>query len=106
MVRSDAWKQRKCVLDYWAFKDELRLKSRGLVIDDRFKITFYMPMPKSWPKKKQAEMIGKPHQQRPDLDNLVKAFQDCLLKEDSQIWHIEAKKIWSDKGAIEVENMG
>jgi len=36
-----------------------------------------------------------------DLDNLVKAFQDSLLGEDSEIWRYkEISKIWSYRGGI------
>ena len=46
-------------------------------------------------------MLEKPHQQRPDVDNLVKGVMDSLFQEDSHIHTIEAKKVWSDVGYIE-----
>jgi len=58
-------------------------------------------MPQSWSKKKRAEMRGKPHQQRPDLDNLIKAFKDALCEDDSHVHtYFEMKKIWGDVGQI------
>jgi Holliday junction resolvase RusA-like endonuclease len=61
-------------------------------------------MPVSWSKKKQIGLEGKPHQQTPDLDNLIKGFTDALTDADSQIWNISACKLWGREGAILVEN--
>ena len=101
MVKSDAWSGRKCVADYWRYKDELNLQRKGFEITNGMDYMFIMPMPKSWSNKKKLEMNCKPHQQKPDLDNLIKALWDCLLVDDSIIWHIkEAKKIWGNVGKI------
>jgi Holliday junction resolvase RusA-like endonuclease len=102
MVRSDKWKKRPVVLSYWAFKDELTLltKRAGVKLSDELNVVFVLPMPISWSKKKRQEMDGKPHQQKSDLDNLVKAIQDCLLKDDSGIYKINASKYWGIEGKI------
>lgn len=65
-------------------------------------ITFHIPMSPSWSKKKRAELEGKPHQQKPDIDNLLKAWMDCLYRNDAVIWKVSASKLWSVKGCIEV----
>ena len=57
-------------------------------------------MAKSWSKKKKKAMLGKPHQQIPDLDNYLKAFLDALCKNDSFVHEVHAKKLWANKGAI------
>lgn len=98
-TRSDKWKQRPCVMQYRAFKDECRLKQ--VHIPEACSITFYMPMPESWSKKKKVEMLGKPHQQTPDLDNLCKGLCD-ILEDDAHIWKISAEKVWAVNGAIEI----
>jgi Holliday junction resolvase RusA-like endonuclease len=58
-------------------------------------------MPKSWSKKKKAEMWGNPHTSKPDIDNLVKAVLDALngvaFCDDSQIYEITSRKIWCDE---------
>lgn len=64
-----------------------------------------MPMPKSWSAKKREEMNGKPHKVRPDIDNMVKAIMDAAFKEDSHVWEVHARKVWSDKGSIEVKEI-
>lgn len=103
-TRSDAWKDRPAVLAYRAFRDALRFQSnlKKYTVSDRLYITFYLPIPKSWSKKKQFDMVGKPHQQKPDTDNLVKAFQDALAIEDGYIWEVVARKYWDTGGRIEV----
>lgn len=43
-------------------------------------------------------MNGKLHQSKPDIDNLMKALLDSLVKEDKAIGHISAiSKIWVNK---------
>lgn len=102
MTRSDKWKKRDCVVKYWKFKDECR--RQGMILDNGMNITFHIPIPKSLSKKKQKEMIGKPHQKRPDLDNYYKAILDSLFKEDSHIWHMSGlKKIWDTEGKIVIK---
>jgi Holliday junction resolvase RusA-like endonuclease len=99
MTKSDRWKKRPATAKYWAFKDKVR--QLGIKYDNGYSITFVIPMPKSWSKKKKESMCRKPHQQKPDADNLVKALLDAIFDEDKHIWHLgEIKKIWGGKGAI------
>jgi Holliday junction resolvase RusA-like endonuclease len=87
---------------YRAFADELRLKySEDL--PDSVLLRFYIKMPKSWSAKKQLEMNGKPHQQRPDFDNLAKSVCDALKEEDSVIWRCLVEKYWAEESAIDIE---
>lgn len=102
MTRSDAWRKRPCVLRYFSFKD--RLKRLALIarykITDQIDITFVIPMPDSWSKKKKEEFNGNPHQSKPDADNLLKAYCDALSERDQTIWDMRARKIWGTKGQI------
>jgi Holliday junction resolvase RusA-like endonuclease len=66
-------------------------------------IHFIMPMPKSWSLKKKIQMRGKPHQQTPDIDNLLKALLDAIYEDDKVVWDIRASKRWSTQGHIWVE---
>ncbi len=102
MTRSDRWKTRPSTERYWAFKEEVRLK-RVNVPEKGAHITFVMPVPKSWTKKKKAEHLGKPHQQKPDVDNLVKALLDAIYDDDAHVWDVRATKIWGEVGKIVVE---
>lgn len=53
---------------------------------------------KSWSKKKTAQLIHRPHTQRPDLDNIAKAITDGLNRvayaDDSQIAEMLCRKVW------------
>lgn len=102
MTRRDVWSKRRCVVSYFKFKDALvkLAKEKHFKLLDKYRVEFLMPMPVSWSINKKVIMAGKPHQCRPDLDNLLKSINDCLLKEDSCIWSIEASKIWWDEGKI------
>lgn len=68
-------------------------------------ITFFVPVPKSWSKKKKKLFHGEFHQSRPDLKNLLTPLEDSLLSEDKGICHYEYLcKRWvnSEKGWIEI----
>lgn len=99
MTQRDRWAKRPAVERYYHFADELREQWEGEV-PPMFRIVFMMPMPKSWSKKKRMEMTGRPHQQRPDVDNLTKAFLDALCEDDSYVYHVDAAKHWSEEGGI------
>jgi len=63
-------------------------------------VLFKIPMPKSWSKVKKKMFDGQPHEQKPDLDNLIKALGDAIFKDDSGIWDIRATKVWGYEGEI------
>lgn len=101
MTTRDRWAQRPVVVRYHAFCDELRLKYTHN-LPEVLMLTFYIEMPKSWSKKKRTEMLGKPHQQRPDIDNLSKAVMDALCEDDSYIYCLHAEKFWADDPGIDI----
>lgn len=113
MTQQDKWRtspyhvdpkrrQRLPVTKYFAFKTELRLKANLLrfQLPDAFEIDFYIPMPPSWSKKRRTQMLGKPHQHKPDADNMAKAVMDCLREDDSGIWSLTIRKYWAESGRI------
>ena len=100
MTRSDKWKKRQSVLKFFAFRDAVRqyCKTHGVsLIYPSFDIEFHVPMPKSWSKKKRELYHAQPHQQRPDLDNYLKAWKDSVFEEDSIVWRVQATKLWTDR---------
>lgn len=105
-TKRDKWKKRPVVERYHQFRDDLRYacKSNNFELGDTFEIIFYIPMPKSWSKKKMIKMYDTPHNQKPDIDNLVKAVMDALMTDDKQVWKIKAEKRWSDLGSIMINN--
>lgn len=107
--RFDAWKKRPRVLRYFAFRDAvaLQMKKDGIDRDKLFRLvaTFFIPMPKSWSKKKHILMKNTPHQQKPDIDNMVKALLDSIFREgdDCKVYSVVALKYWTDgDGKIEI----
>lgn len=103
-TQADRWKKRPRVMRYREFADQLRAQAG----EQSFQLPgkgaeyqFGISMPASWSEKKRKRMDGTPHEQKPDLDNLLKAVWDALLGEDCAIWHIErVQKVWSRKGYI------
>ena len=69
-------------------------------------ICLYMPIPKM-SKKKHLAIIGQPHIKKPDLDNLIKGVKDAMngivYKDDSQVYKINAIKIYSEEPRIEYQ---
>lgn len=100
----DKWQRRPAVVRYRAFADAVR--RAGLVVPESgCHLVFLLPMPSSWSKKRRTEMIGQPHRQKPDLDNLVKALLDAVHDDDSGVWKLSAEKRWSESGGITIREL-
>lgn len=106
MTRRDKWETRPATQKYWIFKDAIKraAKEQKFVLGNQFEVQFFVMMPQSWSKKKKSEFCGKPHQQKPDLDNYLKAIQDALLPDDSHIWSVWAAKYWWYENKIIIKN--
>jgi Holliday junction resolvase RusA-like endonuclease len=65
-------------------------------------ITFGLPIPESWSKRKKA--AASEHTGRPDLDNLVKCvldgFNGIVFKDDSQVNFLAVAKGYSDEPGV------
>ena len=99
MVRSDKWRKRPATDKYWKFVDQCKLE-RVVLPCFNSHVTFILPMPNSFSKKKKGQLNGKPHMQRPDLSNLLKALEDALYQDDSGIYDIWIEKRWGIEGKI------
>jgi len=100
MVASDRYKRRPAVVRYWGFKKHLLLL-QPKVEWEGLSLEFHIAMPKSWNKEKKEKMHLRPHRSTPDLDNMIKAFTDCLLNDDSVVWWFgEMRKLWDYNGSI------
>lgn len=100
---------RREVLDrYNAWKTAVRALANAQkfeIPEQGSEVRFCLPIPKSWKKYKQAAMIGKLHQQKPDLSNLLKAWEDAMISEDKYIAHYSGlSKVWvaGPDGRIEI----
>ena len=100
MTQADKWRKRQSVMKFFAFRDAVKqseyMNPHDCLSLHSFEIEFHVPMPKSWSKKKKIEFNGKPHQQRPDLDNYLKAWKDSVYEEDAVVWRVKASKLWTD----------
>lgn len=104
-TRSDVWKKRPCVIRYREFADQLRdnLKNNNIdpLVNGNISCLFILEMPKSWSDKKKKQYEGKPHESKPDIDNLIKSVLDALRQNDSKIHTIiVTKKVWGYSNSI------
>ena len=102
---SERWKPSKATLKYRANRDELSFYLKDYPEIKKLKaleIDFILPMAKSWSAKKREINRNFPHTQKPDIDNLIKAFLDTLYRneDDSKVYKIIATKYWGDEGEI------
>lgn len=104
MTQRDKWKHRPVVDAYYSFKDIINTEARKhrFQIGNRIDVIFYLPMPQSWSKKKRDQFRGTPCANKPDTDNLLKAFCDALTDDDSKVWDMRGRKFWADEGHIKV----
>jgi len=71
-------------------------------------VIFYMPISKSTSKKNKKRMLENEikHQKNKDIDNLCKfvfdSMNDIVFEDDKQIWHVDAKKIYSENPRTEI----
>ncbi len=91
-----------------AHKDEIKdwvVRNQFRMPLGHFAVWFYVPMPRSWRKKKRAEMLYTEHQSTPDLDNFLKQLFDCVMPrknrmkrekgaDDRKIFSYTAFKVW------------
>jgi len=62
--------------------------------------TFVIAMPKSWSKKKRADMLHAPCESKPDIDNIIKWWLDSLCAEDKQVHSVNCRKVWGERGKV------
>jgi Holliday junction resolvase RusA-like endonuclease len=107
MTQNTYWKHRK----YFEWKDLVRAELPGYSLPVELVIVFHVPFPKSYSRKKRAELVGHYHDQKPDIDNLVKGFMDVFKKDeagnatgdDKHVAVVHAVKLWAEEGAIELQ---
>lgn len=99
MTRADKWRKRPATSKYWRFVDLCKLQRVEFPCFGAH-VTFILPMPGSWSKKKKRLLDGKPHMQKPDLSNMLKALEDAIYREDSVIYDVQISKRWGLEGKI------
>lgn len=105
-TQSDRWKKRPCVMRYRAWADKARASvPKGVELGVYRQISFiaYLELPKSYSEAKKGLLRGQPHLGRIDGDNILKAIQDSLFKEDRMIWKFSGEKRWDDMNGPRIE---
>ena len=107
MTRRDKWAQRDAVVRYRAWADQVRasagfMAKRTLTKPVSLTCWFFLPMPASWSKIKQANHLGRAHTGKPDTDNLLKSVMDSLWENDSLVFKVTAAKFWHDSPMVSV----
>lgn len=88
---------------FQVWRNEVKRQVGEQPVPDEVHFVAYIPMCKSWGKKRRAEMAGKPHRMKPDRDNCDKALCDALWAEDSAIWGGSQRKFWCLPGEERIE---
>lgn len=106
MTQRDKWLDppRPRVARYFAYREILKVFNIEIPPNVKLvELDFVIPMPKSWSKKKKTEMLEQLHRQKPDIDNLIKAFLDSICGDDAYVPAVLACKSWGNEGSIEVK---
>lgn len=97
----DKWMRRGCVIKYRAYADEVRRRIEPAVLYGLPSVIFVLPFPASKTSRFKLDNAGKPHENKPDLDNLIKGLMDALLPgSDSLVHSLSAVKVWGYHGCI------
>jgi len=94
---------RPAVKRYWDFCLQCKLE-RVVLPCFGAHITFILPIPKSCSEKLKKQLDGKPHMQKPDLDNILKSLGDAIYTNDSGIYDIHVTKLWGREGKIIIQD--
>jgi hypothetical protein len=106
---NDYINRKKYIQKYFDYKRKLveEFAKCGLVSfpTDNVWFRFFLPMPKSWSKKKRDKLCFEKHEQKPDASNFHKAIEDALCPKDHVNWDYRVSKFWIDgvAGYIEIE---
>lgn len=82
-------------------------KGQPITTACRVNIIFCMPIPASYSKKKKAELPGRPHDKKPDIDNLIKGAFDAangiIWADDNRVIEVKALKVYAEQPGIILE---
>jgi Holliday junction resolvase RusA-like endonuclease len=104
------YRKKKQIEKYYAFKDELAFWFKKNKIEPPYKnfsIQFRLPIGDSIRPKIAESRVGKDHEQRPDVDNMNKAYLDSFNKRKTMMWfdykdcitnRIFISKVWCRQG--------
>jgi Holliday junction resolvase RusA-like endonuclease len=100
-TQRDRWLDppRPAVARYRAWADKAR-QAYGVLVKQTIGPTqldfiAYFSMPKNWSKRKRLKMMGQPHLDKPDCDNVLKSISDALFLNDQAVYSVRGKKFWT-----------
>jgi Holliday junction resolvase RusA-like endonuclease len=102
MTRGDRALYRPCVRNYFEFRNKLKAIVGDHQCPGELIWKAWIPMPKSWSKKKQKELEGQPCEGGSDLDNYCKSIFDGLFEQDKKIWRSSQEKFWCREGKASI----
>lgn len=91
MTRRDKWAKRPCVVRYFKFRDKIRARLKRDDAPTEVHVKAYF---------KHQTRTG-PHNQKPDIDNIIKAVLDTW-KEDKATYKVSGEKWWGDEDRLEI----
>ena len=95
-AKTKAWEKTVAKAAWWAMHGRIADEHQLLEGPLKVMLVFYIPIPRSWSKRRKKEAVGQPHVFKPDLSNLVKAVEDgmagIVFSDDSQVAVLSASK--------------
>ena len=91
-------------------QEEIRRQYSGPLLENSISVLFifYFEVPKSFSKKKRQKALDCElmYTSKPDIDNLLKFYNDTLIgtviEDDSNIVHLSASKFYSEKPSTHI----
>lgn len=98
MTQSDKWKGREVVDRYWAYAGALRA---GFNRTTKFHLCSSVRVLAVFATPHEA-LYGKPHQVKPDADNILKGVMDSLILIDEGTSTVFCDKVWGAENRISI----
>jgi len=91
------FKRLRDTMEYKDFlRDSILEQNNNKIPYDNIIIIFLLLLPKGTSKKNKILLNNTPHRKRPDISNLMKAFEDACFIEDSIVNCVAQYKLWTN----------
>lgn len=109
MTKSDKWRKRQPVKDWFAYKDHLlsllepgfydRLQRATIY---QFRVEATIAFPKSYSKAAKQVLLDQPHRVKPDASNILKGIEDILVESDQELADVACSKSWGNEDWLSI----